>query len=137
MKIVLATVMAAAVAALLAVPAAHAAVHWNTFKTPSGHIHCEYGGGRLRCDVQNPQFKPPKHNCHGTGDFGFAFSLTRSGHGKGVCASDAVQPSMHTLHYGHVWSRNGITCHSHTNGLKCTNVNGHFFFLSQQVLQLG
>lgn len=139
MRPMLVATTALALLALLFVPAASfgKASRWQAFHTPSGHIVCDYYHPRLRCDIEGGTYRQPKKNCHGIGDFGFAFALlSTGGRGHGICVSDAVVPSKHVLHYGRHWSRGGIVCVSRRSGLTCRK-GTHFMFLSRAKYKVG
>jgi serine/threonine-protein kinase len=102
-----------------------------SFRTPSAAIGCA-SGSELRCDIRSglrPRpAKPPSCKL----DWGFGYSLQATGSAAPVCAGDTViDPSARAVAYGTTWRRGGFSCLSKVTGLRCTNRDGHGFFLSR------
>lgn len=119
---------------LLAIPAAQAD-DGDTFRAPSGNIHCSYDedSASLRCDIlQTSNARPPRpRDCDL--DWGNAFEITlKSTRGQRICHGDTVaDPGLPVLPYGSAWSRGGFTCHSAESGILCRNPRGAGFELSR------
>jgi hypothetical protein len=125
-------VSAAALAALLLVPAASATADPEQWNAPSGNIRCgSFSRLNLRCDILdlgNPR-KPRPKSCEF--DYGNSFGIHGNGRrGYLMCVSDAVGgPDAPTLPYGTVWRRNGFKCTIKRSGVRCTNKRHHGFFM--------
>jgi hypothetical protein len=113
------------------IPAAATAtgvLHSTTFKSPSGHILCEYQpSGRyysvwLMCIVNDA---PGVAN-------GVYAMMYASGY-VGVSQLDDGGPGLTktVLHYGQAWFRSGMSCVMATSGITCRNTRGHGFKLSR------
>lgn len=102
------------------------------FQTPSHGIACWSDRAVLRCDVQAP-LHPPKRPKSCRFDWGHAFELTRTGHGRRRCASDTVlDPKAPVLAYGKSKRFGAFTCRSRRTGLRCTNRAKHGFELARE-----
>ena len=137
-KGILATAIAVAVTAVALAPPAGATLHSRGFKSPSGKIRCFSfsDAAGLRCDIQDATYKPPKHDCHGTGDWGFSWGMGPHGRSHGNCVSDALPAIHHTLAYGKWWKHGSFRCHSQRKGVTCFNADDHGFFLSRKRVRL-
>lgn len=124
----------AAVLGLAWIPAAQAA-EGDSFRAPSGNIHCSYDedSASLRCDIMQTTNRPPPRPRECDLDWGNAFEiLQRSTRGARICHGDTVaDPNLPVLPYGAVWSRGGFTCHSAETGMLCRNGRGAGFELSR------
>ena len=129
------TLLAAALALVLAAPAEAILVQ---FRTPSSNIGCVYssepgnGGPYLRCDILSGlRPKPPRPNgC--TLDWAGGYQMNATGRSRPVCAGDTVvNTRAKTVAYGRTWARGGFTCTSRRTGLSCKNRSGHGFLLSR------
>ncbi len=102
------------------------------FTTPSGNIGCHYvpaggtatyetmdGGPELQCDRVEPRyvavFLSQSRKASRTDDPGE----------QGCCSIEQ------TLDYGRSWSAGPFTCLSARNGLTCSSLSGHGFFISK------
>jgi hypothetical protein len=106
-----------------------------SFRTPSGAIGCRFSSrlaASLRCDIRSGLQPRPARPASCTLDWGFGFSMARTGRPHVVCAGDtAIQAQAKALRYGGRWRQAGFTCLSQTTGLRCANASGHGFFLSR------
>lgn len=133
-RVILTTVAALAGAATMAGAAEARLV---AFSTPSGNIGCigETGGGGpvfVRCDIRNSSYRPPAQPASCDFDWGNGFSVSRLGRARWNCVSDSALTRTNPLAYGRSRSIGGIVCRSSKAGLRCTNRQGHGFFLSRQ-----
>jgi hypothetical protein len=106
------------------------------FRTPSGNIGCRaYFSPQiwLRCDiigVVNPLPPRPK-DCQL--DWGVGFGLPKTGTATVECAGDTtMDPQSRVIASGTTWRQGGFACNSETSALRCSNKDGHGFFLSKQ-----
>jgi hypothetical protein len=114
------------------------------FKTPSRNIDCVVAlGGDLgtealmRCTIKKVDNAPPRPaSCEG--DWGHWLTLEAEGPGEWACVSDAMPPDSgyDIVPYGSLWKRGPFTCRSRVAGVRCTNSDGHGFFLSRERQQL-
>jgi len=137
MRLLLATIAAALLAALLATVAAGSAgaggqPALKNFKLPGGKVTCLVigsipgsPGGALCIATLNPGVRPfPKPNCHGTGDPGGGLQIGVTGRAKGLCLSEyPFSPPIVKLRYGKGVAIGKITCRavSVSIGVRCTN----------------
>ena len=107
------------------------------FHTPTNNIHCmgsNYDDGpNLRCDLRQINNPRPAAPADCPLDYGDAYDIAPNGRiGTLVCHGDTVElPGSPVLAYGAIWQAFGFTCKSAQDGLTCTNMAGHGFFLSQ------
>jgi hypothetical protein len=128
-KLAAAAVLLAAVP--IAAPSAGAAAGIVTFQTPSGHIGCAYDTTMLRCDVDGVAHRPRRPKACRL-DYGSAFTLTKTGRARRLCAGDtALDPDARVLAYGKTRHLGPFTCTSKTTGLSCATAAGHGFELSR------
>jgi hypothetical protein len=128
------TLAVAAIVSLALPGVAGATSGITTFKTPSGHIGCDYSASdpiMLRCDVTGIAHRPARpRSC--MLDYGSAFGLTPTGHARRLCVGDtAMDPDAKVLNYGKTKHYGPFTCTSRTTGLRCTTAAGHGFELSR------
>jgi hypothetical protein len=110
--------LCAALTALAAAPAAEAATQ-RVFRTPSKTIACLMLKTSVRCDTFFLN--------------DVAFRLTANGPGKRIHVTDTVALVKEPiLAYGKSAKLGPFTCSSHTDGLTCTNRQGHGFFVSRR-----
>jgi hypothetical protein len=109
------------------------------FRMPSGNIGCVYANFptvSLRCDILSKirPLPPRPASCNPDyGAWGYAYSMARHGRAVAICVSDtAIDPRAKVLAYGSTWKHGVFRCQSSTAGLRCTNADGHGFFLSRQ-----
>jgi hypothetical protein len=120
------------------VAAASQAGVFISLRTPSGNIGCVYASEpglptSLRCDIRSGLVPRPHKpsGCHLA--WGDSYSLNATGRAILTCHGDtAILPNARILRYGTRWRRGGFNCRSRTVGLRCTNRDGHGFFLSRQ-----
>jgi hypothetical protein len=145
--------LAACVACLAASGSADSATRLPGFRSPSGNISCLFlpstvtdNGGRtpatLLCKIAHADYAEQlQKRCMGpTGAgvdwHGFELSAARKGRiecSGGILYNPATQhPSYVTLPYGKTWRQKMFSCSSRTNGVNCSNPNGHGLFLSRQ-----
>jgi hypothetical protein len=117
--------------------AAPAGASITFFQTPAKNIHCVYLTGSaaseplVRCDVQFPtRFLRKPSNCEF--DFGGAFQVTRTHHGRAICVSDSANsPGASRLVVGVERHFGSITCKAPArNSVRCTSARGHGFLLA-------
>lgn len=130
----------AASAATLAACAATASADVR-FATPSLNIGCYGDATSVRCDIRHTSGKKPPRPRACRFDWGTAYGLTRTGRGRGICASDTTLPDPkrpgRILKYGKSIRVNArITCTSRITGLTCRNTKKHGFMLSKQRIRL-
>jgi len=102
-----------------------------SFRTPSGAIGCASGTG-LRCDIRSGLRPTPPKPPSCTLDWGLGYSLQATGPAAPVCAGDtAIDPGSRPVAYGTTWHRGAFKCISKVTGLRCSNRDGHGFFLSR------
>ena len=116
--------------AALAAPAAA----YDSFRSPSGNIHCAYfGDGSLRCDIAETEGRAPRRPADCDLDWGNAFEMTeRSRRAGRICHGDTVMdPDAAVLSYGSSWSGGGFSCLSSARGISCRNARGAGWDLSR------
>jgi hypothetical protein len=115
------------------------------FKMPSNNIFCQVQGPYddtpipyLRCDIQKITSKPPPRPKDCPLSWGDAFTIAQNGSlGARMCHGDTVRnDALMLLPYGSEWNQSGFVCKSATNGLTCTNAQGHGFMLSTAVQKI-
>lgn len=117
--------------------AAHADVF--TFETPSENIQCDVGlgggGSDIHCTIiviNGPSPFPKPGNC--TSDWGHDFYMNNRGPVSVGCQPlNTNKDGWDKAEYGVTGEFGGFTCHSATTGLRCSNEDGHGFFLSRAV----
>lgn len=100
---------------------------YESFRSPSGNIHCSYfEDGILRCDLLQTANKPPKRPADCNLDWGNAFEMSVGGRRAGrICHGDTVMdPQSYVLPYGQSWSAGGFSCISSERGMSCRNPRG-------------
>ena len=100
-----------------------------SFKTPSGNIACtSISDVGIRCDIASG-LRPPR-----TCSLGYWASIQMNGRraARPACINDSALGSpMPVLPYGRRF-RNGIVgCVVRPDGLRCTSIYGHGFFLAR------
>jgi Family of unknown function (DUF6636) len=111
-------------------------VELEAFRSPSGNIGCQVGGGTARCDIAQREWSPPPRpaSCPPETDYGQGLEV-RAGDGPGgvVCAGDtALDPRAPTLAYGTASSVGSLVCTSRETGITCVDVSEyHGFFMSR------
>jgi hypothetical protein len=116
-----------------------ATVQLATFRSPSSNIGCDIADGEARCDIRKRSWSPPRTpaSCPPEVDFGQGLQVGVSGPGGFVCAGDtALDPAAPVLGYGFDSDVGSFTCASRTNGIMCTNANGHGFFIGSEFYRL-
>jgi uncharacterized protein DUF6636 len=101
------------------------------FQMPSKNIGCATSEGVLVCDILSGLKPEPKQKCEldWTG-----MEMERLGPAQPRCAGDtAYVQSAPVLEYGTSWSRDGFTCVSQENGLRCRNEENRGFLLARTV----
>ena len=102
-----------------------------TFQMPSKNIGCATSEGVLVCDILSGLKPEPKQKCEldWTG-----MEMERLGPAQPRCAGDtAYVQSAPVLEYGTSWGRDGFTCVSQENGLRCRNEENRGFLLARTV----
>lgn len=116
---------AIALLALAVAPASAGAWFGNVFQSPSGNLICKWrpSYGTVTCGRWNDQR---------------IVSMTTEGRAREGAALSWRDESPHTLTYGRQWISPGrrITCGSYYNGIRCTNWNGHGFFIARAALNM-
>lgn len=128
------TLPLAAAALLLTAGIAHAE-EIQTFRSPSGYIHCMAGHmpGVVECQIPQPDrpIRPKPRDCEL--DWGGTFSLARNGKAEMLCVGDTVaSPDSRVLPYGQTLRGNGWQCTSQRSGITCTNRQGRGFEISSR-----
>jgi hypothetical protein len=124
--------LAAAIVAVLATASSIGASENGMFRSPSGAIGCGYYEKTLRCDVAGgvKPLPPAPRSCEL--DYGGGFWLHQHGQASVVCAGDtAMDRNARVIRYGTTWRGDGITCASSTEGMRCTNADGHGFSIAR------
>lgn len=97
----------------------------NVFQSPTGNLVCKYRGAydSITCGRWNDKRVVTMT------------SINRAREGRMLTWYDE---RPHTLYYGEKYRGYGshITCGSYVNGIRCTNYNGHGFFISRDILNL-
>ncbi|WP_346910724.1 peptidoglycan-binding domain-containing protein [uncultured Roseibium sp.] len=123
----------------LGLPATSALADVWTFETPSKNIQCTVGEGvGLQSDItctiidrSGPDALPRPTTCNS--DWGHTFSMRERGPVEILCQeTDRSKGGFDVANYGVTGNFGGFTCHSSTQGLKCTNRDGNGFFLSRR-----
>ena len=122
---------------LLLAPVSARADVW-TFETPSENIQCTVGQeadalSDITCTIINrsgPPALPRPDDCHA--DWGHTFSMREKGPAQLECTkTDTGRGGFDTADYGVTGAFGGFVCQSSRKGLKCSNRDGHGFFLSR------
>ena len=124
MRLAVIVLTALAVMIGFAIPASAQAV--VDFKTPKGAAYCgtdHYTGRTLTCWTPNDGFTISMRR-RGTRVY-----KTYLGHNKGRHDPHIGQ----TLSFGRTWRSNGFRCISQSDGLTCTNLEGHGWWLGRYV----
>jgi hypothetical protein len=124
--------IAGAMTAVLASAGITAASDIAVFRSPSGAIGCVFYEKTLRCDVDGgvKPLPPAPKSCQL--DWGQGLWLDRKGQASIVCAGDtALNRTAPVVRYGTTWRRAGIVCASSTDGMRCTNADGHGFLIAR------
>lgn len=109
-----------------------------TFETPSRNIQCTVGQdvdvpSDITCTIINrsgPPARPRPVDCRS--DWGHTFSMRETGPARVECtATDTGRGGSDTADYGVTGEFGGFVCQSSRKGLKCSNRDGHGFFLSR------
>lgn len=118
-KVILGIVAAAA----LALPTSASAWYGQVFQSPTGNLICKYRPAydSIACGRRNDQR---------------IVAMTSEGPAREGYAMDWRGLRVHTLYYGEKYRGVGshITCGSFYNGVRCTNWNGHGFFINRDTL---
>lgn len=126
--------------AVLTAGSAQASWRYRTFVSPSKTTICRIAVDRtgkektwVRCDVNKAVNKAPKKPAGCEFDWGFSFGMNSTGRARRNCVSDAIADPSKTkkLAYGSFARLGGISCHSRTAAMTCTNRSGHGFSLSR------
>jgi hypothetical protein len=129
--------LAAAAALAAGALAAPASARTTFFQSPAKNIHCVYLTGTaaseplVRCDVDFPtHFRRKPSNCEF--DFGRAFQVTRTHHGRAICVSDSANsPRASKLVVGTDRHLGPFTCKAPgRTSVRCTSTRGHGFLLA-------
>lgn len=108
-----------------------------TFETPSENIQCivgeEPGASDLECTIIEYSSLPVVPRpvwCQS--DWGHTFRMRDRGHVEMICAPmNRNKDGFDKAEYGVTGRFGGFTCHSSREGLECSNLDGHGFFLSR------
>lgn len=108
------------------------------FTSPSGNIGCILSEKLLRCDIDERNWTPPPRaaDCPDMIGYGQGISLNPTGPATFVCAGDTTLRGGPPLAYGEYQAGGGMSCNSEPSGMRCSNSDGHGFFLSRQRYQL-
>ncbi len=109
----------------------------DDFATPSGNIICFASAGQhgfVECEIKSGLVPPPPRDGCDLDQPGL--SLSSTGSAKPTCRSDPspawFDKQIPTLAYGTTWAGFGVSCLSESTGLRCTNRDGHGFFLARE-----
>jgi len=109
-----------------------------TFETPSENIQCTVGQdfdvlSDITCTIIERSGPPALQRPDGCKlDWGHTFSMREKGPAEILCkATDRNKGGFDRAEYGVAGEFGGFVCHSSRKGLKCTNRDGHGFFLSR------
>lgn len=111
-----------------------------TFETPSQNIQCSVGEDfdtetDIFCTIiqrRDPPAIPRPASCKA--DWGHDFTLREYGPAKMLCRPlNRSKGGFDTAEYDVTADLGGIICSSSRKGLRCTNRDGHGFFLSRAV----
>ncbi|WP_286192603.1 DUF6636 domain-containing protein [Stappia sp. BW2] len=109
-----------------------------TFETPSENIQCTVGEdfnvlSEITCTIiqrAGPPALPKPGGCNL--DWGHTFSMKEKGPAEILCVqTDRTKGGFDRAEYGVTGEFGGFICHSSRKGLKCSNQDGHGFFLSR------
>ena len=102
------------------------------FQLPSKNIACMVFDKVLRCDVNNNLAKLPPRPKSCDLDWGYAFAIGQNSKPQLLCAGDTTMDSqLPVLAYGKTWKRQGFTCTSSKQGLRCQNMRHQGWFLNR------
>ena len=109
-----------------------------TFETPSTNIQCTVGHAAsfsdITCtiiEINGASTIPRPSNCHS--DWGHTFFMYDTGRAEVLCEpTSRSKGGYERADYGVTGQFGGFTCHSSKKGLKCSNRDGHGFFLSRR-----
>lgn len=107
------------------VPEHASAATWygNVFKSPTGNLVCKYRAAydSITCGRWNDQR---------------VVTMTSTGPAREGQSLTWRDEKPHTLYYGQTYRGSGshITCFSGYNGMRCTNYNGHGFFINRDTI---
>lgn len=144
MRRLLAIAIALVALGAAALPGLASAGTIRDFQTPSKNIACAFvpadiagGAAFLRCEIRSGLKPVPPRPRACDADWGQAVSMTRTSRGRAICISDTIRnPQAPILGYGKTFKAGPFTCKSRTDGLRCTNVAGHGWFLSKESTSL-
>ncbi|MGX1500394.1 hypothetical protein ACSSV1_005459 [Labrenzia sp. MBR-25] len=109
-----------------------------TFETPSENIQCTVGEdfnvlSDITCTIierSGPPALPRPGGCRL--DWGHTFSMRETGPAEVLCVqTDRNKGGFDRAEYGVTGEFGGFICQSSRKGLKCSNRDGHGFFLSR------
>jgi hypothetical protein len=109
-----------------------------TFETPSENIQCTVGEdfnvlSDITCTIIERSGSPALPRPEGCNlDWGHTFSMRERGPAEIQCVhTDRNKGGFDRAEYGVTGEFGGFTCQSSRKGLKCSNRDGHGFFLSR------
>jgi hypothetical protein len=128
--------LAAAAALSFAGPVpARSSPTFTFFRTPSHNVACVASAAyatSLRCDILSGLVPRPPRPARCSLDWGFGYTLFGRGRAEVTCAGDSANdPHAKVIPYGASWRLGPFRCTSRRAGLRCTNRDGHGFFLSR------
>jgi hypothetical protein len=104
----------------------------SAFQTPSGNVHCLWGGEVLRCDVLVHDYAVPERPPGCTGEWGGRFEIGPQRSARMVCGASPVRnDESFVLGYGARWIMPGLSCEAEEAGLLCRNGEGYGLRLSR------
>lgn len=114
-----------------------------TFRTPSGNIGCSVGEGHSSIDIictirqrSQPAHTPELASCPVSQ--AITVEMLNRGFVRASCTAAPARAfnDNEVARYGVTSDLGGIVCQSTRKGLRCTNQDGHGFFLSRAVQQV-
>jgi len=109
------------------------------FDSPSHNIGCVMATGEgehVRCDVLRYTYTPPPSVEECPVDYGYTLRLRPGEPGYFGCSGDYVGGAGPVLEYGTGARVGSVTCVSASEGITCTEDDGHGFFISREAYRL-
>jgi len=118
-------------------PADRTVTKTTPFGSPDGDIGCVIGRRSVRCDVADPDWKPPKAPASCKLDYGQGITVDAGGAPEFVCAGDTTLGAGQPVPYGGSISAGLLRCESERSGMTCRDTEtGRGFALSKRRYKL-
>jgi surface antigen len=140
-SLLISTVVAIVLAAVLASTSAAGGTVLPGFRSPTGNVKC-FVATSLYCSIEHSAYGARlQARCmrpDGSGVDWHGFQLRPGAKGKVYCTSNLPydagkqRPIYRKLPYGASFRRGAFTCKSRIKGITCRNHNGHGLFISRQ-----